>query len=172
MRKLFAGALFVSAALACIPFAAPVRAQGMLAGLPIDGIRCDTSEGAVEHIHANLQIFNRGRAVIVPANTGIVMSSGCLYWVHTHSNDGMIHIESPVKRPFTLGQFFDIWGQPLDKTHAASALATRGHLLVVTVNGKRWTRDPRLIVLRDGQEIVIQAAPPYGHPKRVDWTNM
>jgi hypothetical protein len=34
-----------------------------------------------------------------------------LYWLHTHDDSGIIHIESPVNRDYTLGQFFDVWNK-------------------------------------------------------------
>jgi hypothetical protein len=137
-------------------------AQTMFGGLAIDGISCDTMEGAVEHVHSHLQIFNRGRAVTVPAQIGILASGGCLYWLHTHSADGIIHIEAPVKRTFTLGQFFDIWGRSIP----------HGKSLRVTVNGKRWTGDPAKIPLRDREEIVVQTGPPWGRAHSADWSNL
>ena len=144
----------------------------MFSGLPIDGIHCDTSEGAVEHVHTHLQLFDHGNAVPVPENIGIPMGSGCLYWIHTHANDGMIHIEAPVKQAFTLGQFFDIWGDDLNRTQASGVRASHGKVLRVTVNGKVWAGNPRNIPLRDHEEIVIQNGPPYtaGHP--ADWSKM
>ncbi|HET7815364.1 MAG TPA: hypothetical protein VFL13_13440 [Candidatus Baltobacteraceae bacterium] len=130
-------------------------AQSMFAGLPIDGIRCDTMEGAVEHIHSHLQIKNHGKSVQIPQSIGIPQGGQCLYWLHTHTPDGLIHIESPVRKSFTLGQFFDIWGERLSRTQAASVRAARGRSLRVTVNGKVWPGDPRSITLRDNQEIAI-----------------
>lgn len=151
---------------------APVRAQSMFGGLNVDGIECQGMEGAVEHIHTHLQIFNRGRAVQIPAQVGIPQGGSCLYWVHTHTPDGIIHIESPVTRTFTLGQFFDIWGEPLSRTQAASARAAHGKALRVTVNGKTWTGDPAKIPLRDREEIVIQSGPPWGTPHKADWSKL
>jgi hypothetical protein len=150
-----------------------VVAQSLFGGLPIDGIQCNQSEGAVEHIHARLQIFNRGHAVQVPANVGISQAASCLYWVHTHSGDGYIHIESPVKRAFSLGQFFDIWGPELSWTQAAGAVASHGHRLSIWVDGKAWTgRDPRTIVLKDRETIVIQNGPPFAKPAPADWSKL
>lgn len=130
-------------------------AQGMFAGLPVDGIRCDTMEGAAEHIHAHLKLTDRGRPLEVPADIGIPQGAGCLYWLHTHSADGLVHIESPSRRTFTLGQFFDVWGQKLNRTQAAGLHAVRGRTLRVYVNGKPWKGDPRAILLRDREQIVI-----------------
>jgi hypothetical protein len=74
----------------------------------IDGIECDTTEYVTFHVHAHLDIFIDGHPLTVPAFIGI-KGNTCLYWLHTHTPDGVIHIESPQERGFTLGQFFDIW---------------------------------------------------------------
>ena len=47
-------------------------AQSFFGNLPIDGISCDRAEGAVEHIHAQLQLFNLGHAAVVPAHIGML----------------------------------------------------------------------------------------------------
>ncbi len=144
-------------------------AQSFFGGAPIDGIHCDTMEGAVEHIHSHIVLVDRGRFVNVPANIGIPEGTGCLYWVHTHTADGFIHIESPVKRPFTLGQFFDIWGMDLSRSKAAGVQAPHGRKLSVWINGRAYTGDPDAIVLRDHEAIVIQNGPPFAKTAKVDW---
>ena len=147
-------------------------AQGF-GSLPIDGIRCDQSEGAVEHIHAQLQLFDKGHAVKIPANIGISQTAGCLYWVHTHTDDGYIHIESPVRQAFTLGEFFDLWGGDLSWKQAASVKAPSGKTLSIWVNGKKWSgKDPRSIVLADHETIVIQNGPPFAKPVAADWSKL
>ncbi len=154
-------------------FALLVVAQTLFGGLPIDGVQCNSAEGAVEHIHAHLQIFNHGKGVSIPQGVGISQVQNCLYWIHTHSGDGYIHIESPVTRTFTLGQFFDIWGAELSWTRAAGAVANHGTRLSIWVDGKAWHgADPRSIVLRDHESIVIQAGPPFARPAASDWTKM
>lgn len=150
-----------------------VVAQSLFGGLPIDGIQCNATEGVVEHVHTQLQIFNRGKTVAVPANIGIPQGQGCLYWVHTHTGDGYIHIESPIARTFTLGQFFDIWGPDLSWSRAAGSAAPHGGRLSIWVNGKPWHgANPRSIVLRDQETIVIQNAPPFGKPVPADWSKL
>jgi hypothetical protein len=49
----------------------------------------------------------------IPPQIGIIPDK-CIYWLHTHDNSGIIHIESPIKRDFTLGQFFDLWKAKLN----------------------------------------------------------
>lgn len=148
-------------------------AQSFFGTLPIDGIRCDQQEGTVEHIHVDLQLFDRGRAVRVPSQIGIPQSGTCLYWIHTHSADGFIHIESPVKRAFDLGEFFDIWGPELSWTKAASLAAPHGRRLYIWVDGKPWHgNDPRGIAFHDRETIVIQNGPPFAKPSQPDWSKM
>ncbi len=154
-------------------FVSLVVAQSLMGGLPIDGIACNANEGAAEHVHAHLQIFDRGKPVAIPADVGIPPGAGCLYWVHTHMAGGYIHIESPVIRAFTLGQFFDIWDQDLSWTRAATAAAPHGRRIFVWVNGKPWNgSNPRAIVLHDHQSIVIQSAPPFAKPKPSNWATL
>jgi hypothetical protein len=74
----------------------------------IDGIPCETKEYLTFHIHAHLDVFVDGQALKVPASIGIEDNT-CLYWLHTHTSDGIMHIESPKTQDFALSQFLDIW---------------------------------------------------------------
>jgi hypothetical protein len=51
----------------------------------------------------------------IPPQIGIIPDK-CIYWLHTHDGTGIIHIESPIKRDFTLGQFFDIWAKKFEQS--------------------------------------------------------
>jgi hypothetical protein len=84
---------------------------------PVDGIRCDTMEFTKFHVHAHLDIIVDGKPFIVPSQIGIDPDGRCLYWLHTHDNSGIIHIESPIEREFTIGNFIDIWGQTFNTTY-------------------------------------------------------
>jgi hypothetical protein len=127
--------------------------HGAAQGATVDGIQCQTSEQVAYHIHTHLAIFVSGASRTVPAGIGIpgpqqvqngfVVGGNCLYWLHTHDPTGIIHIESPAQRVYTLGQFFDIWGQPLSSTQVGSA---SGHVTAY-VNGKPFAGDPRTIKL-------------------------
>ena len=71
----------------------------MQQALPIiSGIACNRTEQLVYHIHAHIDVFVNGSRVQVPAYIGIDPTFHCIYWLHTHSNDGLIHIESPRSR--------------------------------------------------------------------------
>ena len=135
-------------------------------GQPVSGIACDAMEGSRIHIHQHLVIVDRGKPVPVPADVGRPIARGCLYWVHTHTADGIIHIEAPQMRSFTLGDFFHIWGQPLNRKTAASAHAPNGSSLHVWVNGAPYVGDPSAITLDAHTEIVIESGPPFPKPPR------
>ncbi|HEY5062391.1 MAG TPA: hypothetical protein VII52_12700 [Gemmatimonadaceae bacterium] len=137
---------------------------GAATGQPIGGMSCDAQEGSRIHIHQHLVILDHGKSVPIPPNVGQPAGKRCIYWLHTHTPDGVIHIEAPQNRSFTLGDFFMIWGEPLSRSRAASATAARGQSLRVWVNGKRFAGDPRKIALAPHADIVIEAGPPFPKP--------
>ena len=135
-------------------------------GQDIAGISCDAQEGSRIHIHQHLVILDRGRRVPIPRDVGQPAGKRCIYWVHTHTPDGIIHIEAPKDRSFTLGDFFMIWGQPLDRARAASAVAPKGKTLKVWLAGRPFAGDPRTIAMSAHADIVIEAGPPFSKPTR------
>jgi hypothetical protein len=148
-------------------------AQNFYGSLPIDGVDCNPTEGAAEHVHSQLLLYDRGKRLTVPASIGMSETAGCLYWIHTHDSNGYIHIEAPVIKNYTLGQFFDIWGRELSWTRAAGLVAPHGNRLSIWIDGKSWHgSDPRTIVLRDHESIVIQNGPPFAKPATADWRNL
>jgi len=128
-------------------------------------------EGAVFHIHQHVALVDRGKPVTVPSDVGRPLVAGCLYWLHTHTPDGIIHVESPVFRTFTLGQFFDVWGEPLSATVAGPMRAPKGGKLEVFVNGAPYHGNPRAIELVQHTDVTIEAGPPFVKPALVsDWS--
>ncbi|HEX6809659.1 MAG TPA: hypothetical protein VF118_16855 [Gemmatimonadaceae bacterium] len=162
LRTWFAFAFAASVSL----LAAPASAQyARPRGQPIAGISCDELEGQRIHIHQHLAIYDHGKSVEVPYNVGRPSDAPCLYWLHTHTPDGIIHIEAPVNRSFTLGDFFDVWVQPLSRTEAAGAELAKGEAMKVFVDGRVYAGDPRAIKLGDHTDIVIEVGAPYITPK-------
>jgi hypothetical protein len=142
-----------------VPDLAP--AGTTVSGVPVDGVTCRTTfqQTVKYHIHVHVAIFVHGHQERIPAGAGIAAPrlqehlanglfvnngyNGCLYWLHVHANDGILHVESPSKGVFTLGQFFDIWQQPLDSGQVGSVKGT----VVAFENGKRLAGSPRDIPL-------------------------
>jgi hypothetical protein len=158
--------IFVGLVIACIIAISPISlsfASSSSSSLTIGGITCDKAEHFVTHIHAHLDIFINGKKFAVPSNIGIIPDN-CIYWLHTHDDTGVIHIESPDDRTFTLGQFFQIWGETLNNSQIFDNLIddNSNNTLNVYVNGKKVDSktDYKQIPLNEHDEIVIV----YGKP--------
>jgi hypothetical protein len=134
-------------------------------GEPVANIKCESSEQLATHYHAHLDILYQGQPVKVPAQVGI--KSTCLYWMHTHDDTGVIHIEAPKgqgSRQFKLGEFFQVWGQPLSNKQVATIQVPAGQQLKVWVNGKPYTGNPANITLASKEQIVLEIGPPFADP--------
>lgn len=89
-------------------------------GDTVHGIKCETSEQLAYHIHAHLTVYVDGKKRTIPPDIGIYDNS-CIYWLHTHDTSGIIHVESPDERVYTLGDFFAVWRQPLSNDQVGPA---------------------------------------------------
>jgi hypothetical protein len=130
-------------------------------------------------VHAHLAVYVDGMLRPVPAGVGMVdpqvrrTRSGpklygprCYYQLHVHAQDGVIHVEAPTARAFTLGQFFALWGQPLSPTRVGP---NRGRVTVY-VDGRAALTDPRSIPLRQREVIQIDVGTVVP-PRPVDWSH-
>ena len=120
----------------------------------------------MSHIHTHLSLFYRGEQIAIPEAIGIVkpyeVKNGfvtpvkAIYWLHTHDATGIIHVESPDDRAYTLANFFHIWGQPLTTTTVAGLQGP----VRAYVNGKLVSGDPGTIVLQPHAEITLVVGEP------------
>jgi hypothetical protein len=144
----------------------------------VNGISCGATEQLVYHIHAHLAVFKNGQPYTLPAGVGIpgsqaeqtnqgpIASGGsCIYWLHTHTTDGVIHIESPSKAIYSLGDFFDEWHQPLSGTQVGSLSGK----VSAFVNGKPWKKSPRDIPLLPHADIQLEIGEPAPPIVNIDW---
>lgn len=151
----------------------------MASSKTVDGIRCGATEQLAYHIHAHLAVFVNGVERSLPAGIGIpgstqqqtgqgpVAAGGqCIYWLHTHTADGIIHVESPTQRVYTLGNFFDEWGQPLTPTQVGTA---RGRITAY-LNGKLWRRSVRDLPLLPHGTIQLDIGAPAPPLQSVNWS--
>jgi hypothetical protein len=145
-------------------------------GQSVDGIQCQAGEQVAEHTHARLTIFVDGHSETVPYGVGIadpqlqpgiglpfVVSGACFSWLHTHTTDGVIHTEAPEQHTFTLGNFFDVWGQPLSRTQVGPA---KGKVTAL-YNGRVWLGDPRDIPLGAHAQIQLEVGGPLVAPVHI-----
>ncbi len=170
------------------PEGVPIPREPLLAsaatdatGQAVDGIQCNAGEQTLFHVHTHLSIFVNGSQRAIPYGVGVVpprqvtqtqsgpfVESGtCFYWLHTHANDGIIHIESPVVRTYTLGDFFDIWGQPLGPNQVGPA---RGKVTAF-LNGKLYKANPRDIPIGNHVQITLSVGTPLIGPQTISFAN-
>ena len=126
------------------------------------GLHALGQEGAAVHIHAHLDVYVGGKHVTVPALVGIDVVNQFITELHTHDTSGVLHIESPSVRTFTLGQFFGEWGVRL----SGSSVGRYRGPVHWWVNGKQRSGDPAALTLRSHQEIALAIGPaPFQVPK-------
>lgn len=130
----------------------PWPANTALLGERLDALGLPPA-GETQHVHANLRIFVRGQPVTVPVDIGLDADTPAS--LHTHEEDGTIHVESADVRDFTLGEFFDVWGVRLSDSCIGGDCAQGGEALQAFVGGQEVTGDPREIVLDDETVIVL-----------------
>lgn len=97
----------------------------------------------------------------------VVASGACFSWLHTHAADGIVHIESPIQRTYTLGEFFDVWHQPL----TASRVATAAGRVTAFVNGRPYLGDARTIPLVAHEQIQLEVGRPLVRPESISFPN-
>lgn len=132
------------------------------AARPVGALRCtDRSE---HRVGLHLELFAHGRVVIVPAGIGIapprrrggasVTGGRCSYALRTSEPTGVVELSQSAR--VTLGQLFQLWGQPLSSRRLAGFRAIRGERVQVFVAGRRWPGDPRAIPLTRHAQIVLE----------------
>ena len=119
-----------------------------------------TTDGALNnevmlvHIHPRLYLNFDEKPYMVPQNVGIdpdlwknhsldQYGMKGMAPVHTHTADGMLHVESMVVKNYTLGEFFDVWGLDL-----------KGDIITVTSYGEHIS-DWKNHVLKDDEPIIM-----------------
>jgi hypothetical protein len=115
------------------------------------------------HIHAMLRVYVNGTQVPVPANVGIDPNATSLAPLHTHDTSGIIHIEATERYPFTLGQFFTIWGLKFTRSQLGGYVAGHGEALSVYANGQP-VQNPAGYVMNPHDDIVVGYGKPGSFP--------
>ena len=128
--------------------------------VPVSGLRCSSAE--VPRFGVHLELFADRRVVIVPAGIGIapplrrqgayVLGGRCSYPLRTREPTGVVEIVRGAS--LTLGELFEVWGQPLSKNRLVG-FSSRSPILAF-VDGRRFAGDPWTIPLRPHAEIVLE----------------
>ncbi len=140
----------------------PPHGRLVASARPVDGLRC--SRSATKRFGVHVELFARGLVLLLPAGIGVapplardgayVVGGRCSYPLRTREPTGVVDVEPGPSR--TLGQLFDLWGQPLSRTRIAGFAARPGTRVLAFVDGRRTTVDPRSILLARHAEIVLE----------------
>jgi hypothetical protein len=147
-------------------------------GSAVDGIQCQGAEQVLFHIHAHLTVFVDGTPRRIPYGIGIpraqasatsfgpyVGAGSCFYWLHTHAADGIVHIESPVQRTYTLGNFFDVWRQKLSPDQVGPVTGQ----VTALYDGQVFRGNPRDIPLTKHAQIQLDVGRPLVGPVAISF---
>ena len=144
-------------------------------GSPIAGYNCVVNPPDDISYFAHVTILVNNEAQRIPARVGASPSglTHCFYPIHTDDASGRIHIESATAGTFTLGQLFQIWGQPLTNTNVAGVTGLPVEIFVT--DGTTVTKIPDTdwgsIELTDRREITIGLGTPVAEIPSYTWTD-
>jgi len=116
---------------------------------------------------AHLEVFAAGHVVQIPAGIGFapplrqdgayVRAGGCVYPIRTVEPTGLVLLAAgPIRK---LGQFFDLWGQPLSRREVAGFRASAGQDVSVFINGMLWPESPDSAPISPSAQITIEVGP-------------
>ncbi|WP_144759227.1 hypothetical protein [Curtobacterium sp. 9128] len=165
-----AGVVVVALASGCAQQGTPTwsRPTDLATRAAAAGLHDVWGQPLAEHIHTHVTITDGDTPVVIPADIGHSDTRRFAAELHTHDTSGIVHVESPERRDFTLGQFFDEWDVPL----SAWGVGGLHGDLTVWVDGHRYYGNPRSIVLRDLGEVdlVVTSIGEAPHrPAAFDW---
>jgi hypothetical protein len=133
---------------------------------PVDSIFCDQLEQSASHYHALVYIYINGEQVQVPQGVGIASGSSCFYWMHTHDTTGVIHIEAPNGRDFTLGNFLDIWSTKFTQLGYHNELSSADGWMVY-IGSQKYNGDFHNIVLKSHMIVTLAYNSPGVKPNTI-----
>ena len=103
------------------------------------------------HAHALLTVYRDGQELPVPADLGFD-ERGAHSSLHTHTPDGVIHMEADDPYPYTVSHVMTTWGVAFSADRLGGETATGDKKVHVYVNGKPTTPDAEL---KDGDNVVV-----------------
>jgi hypothetical protein len=173
-----------------LPWPAPADA---MARTRAAGLKPQPYETLQHHVHAHLDVYLDGVHQKVPAGIGIntkdpsvhtgeiaggpaygginpPCAKPCISPLHTHSETGVLHTESPTNVDNTLGELFVEWGVTLNDK-CVGGYCKPDWPIAFYVSGKPYTGDPRKMQLTNFKVIaIVIGTPPTKIPTTADFT--
>jgi hypothetical protein len=114
---------------------------------------------SIYHVHAQIKVFVNGKPQVVPNGIGIDPAKGFLSSLHSHDEKGIIHMEAVEKYPFTVGQFFTVWGVKFTPTQIGAYRVGKGLVLETYLNGKKVPNGPETELKQSDRVVVCFGKP-------------
>ena len=133
---------------------------------PVDSIFCDQLEQTAVHYHALVYIYINGQQVQIPQGVGIASDGSCYYWMHTHDNTGVVHMEAPSGRDFTLGNFLNIWSTKFAQLGYRNELSSADGWTVY-IGSQKYNGDFHNIVLKSHMVVTLAYNSPGVKPNTI-----
>lgn len=131
----------------------------------IDGMRCHVPMPIAAAAH--VEVFAFGHVVLIPAGIGVapplhrrgayVDGGRCVYPLWTVEPTGLLLMRSA--RALTLGQLFELWGQPLSDRRVAGFPAPASSGVSVFIDGVRRHGSPSSAPIAPAAQITIEVGP-------------
>jgi hypothetical protein len=134
-------------------------------GQQVQGINCRKALNNLFHHHVQLSLFVNGTQIALPKGTGMknpghnsfIYHADCFYFLHTHDQTGIIHIEPPTGTTYTLRNYFAVWGEPLSLNGFAGYTGS----VAVYINGTLQPGlDPNSVTFSPYEEITLVIGTP------------
>ena len=144
-------------------------------GSPIGRFTCVVNPPQELAFRAHLSIIVNNEPQKIPLYLGASPRppTHCFFAIHTHDSSGRIHVTPAEPGIFTLGELFQIWGQPLSNTNVAGFTGLPVEIYV-TDNGttvKVEDTDWANIELRPHREITIGLGTPITEIPNFVWAD-
>jgi hypothetical protein len=143
-------------------FHPPALSERVAQRREVGALRCERGDARRYGVH--LELFARGRVIVIPAGIAVappwhavrphVLDGVCSYAARTRTAIGVIEAASDSE--LTLGDFFDLWGQPLARKRLAGFRTTAARPVRAYVDGVRWSGTLRAIPLRRHAAIALE----------------
>jgi hypothetical protein len=144
-------------------------------GSPIGRFTCVVNPPQELQFRAHLSILVNNEPQKIPLYLGASPRppTHCFFAIHTHDSSGRIHVTPAAPGTFTLGELFQIWGQPLTNTNVAGITGLPVEVYV-TDNGttvKVEDADWAAIELKPHREITIELGTPLTEIPNFTWAD-
>ena len=155
-------------------------------GQSVQGLSClKMAKSSPSFGYTHLNLIVDGQQIAVPENIGLVnqgnsgitdlasKATGCAYPVLTSDTSGKIRTQVGNALPYTLGQFFALWGQPLSEANVAGYTGKPVKVFVKDgITLSEYSGNLEALPLAANREITIQIGSALTQIPNFEWNDL